>query len=234
MKFINLLIRLIIIKIKNKIGELIDETRIVSAHQTSKVYSGVCVDSLSKIGRYNVLFPKCTLINSSIGDHTYIQKESMLFMCDVGKYCSIAMKVYVGLPQHELSMVSSHPAFYLRDTPLVKIYSKQNIGIPHARTLLGNDVWIGHGALIMSGITIGNGAVIAAGAVVTVDIPDYAIVGGVPAKLIRYRFDKDTISSLLLTKWWDLDEEWIENHIYLFTDTKKLLNVLAPLRNVKK
>ena len=74
------------------------------------------------------------------------------------------------------------------------------------KTFIGNDVWIGADVKIKSGITIGNGAVIGAGAVVTKNIPDFAVVGGVPAKIIKYRFDDETISKLLDSNWWELSE----------------------------
>jgi hypothetical protein len=73
--------------------------------------------------------------------------------------------------------------------------------------IIGNDVWIGRNVIVMDGITIGDGAIIAAGATVTHDVPPYAIVGGVPAKIIRYRFSSEIIAALLETKWWDLPPE---------------------------
>ena len=77
---------------------------------------------------------------------------------------------------------------------------------------IGNDVWIGQGCTIMSGVNIGTGAVIAAGSLVTKDVPEYAIVGGSPAKIIKYRFDGRTIDGLLNSKWWDLDPKELEKH----------------------
>lgn len=81
---------------------------------------------------------------------------------------------------------------------------------------IGNDVWIGSRALIMGGVTIGNGAVVGAGAVVTKDVPPYAIVGGVPTKIIRYRFSPDVIERLLDLNWWNMSDDLLKEHIMLF------------------
>lgn len=89
--------------------------------------------------------------------------------------------------------------------------------------VIGNDVWIGSYARIMEGVTIGDGTIIAAGALVTKDVPPYAIVGGVPAKVIGYRFDEKTIEKLLELKWWDKGEDWIKAHADEFDDVNKLL-----------
>ncbi|MBU9735538.1 CatB-related O-acetyltransferase [Lachnospiraceae bacterium ASD5720] len=88
--------------------------------------------------------------------------------------------------------------------------------------IIGNDVWIGDGAQIIGGHKIGDGAIVAAGAVVTKDVLPYSIVGGVPAKIIRFRFEKDDINYLMQLKWWDKDREWIEKHAAYFENIKLL------------
>lgn len=90
--------------------------------------------------------------------------------------------------------------------------------------VIGSDVWIGARAAILEGVTIGDGAVVAAGAVATKDVPPYAIVGGVPAKIIKYRFDEETIKKLLELKWWDKDMDWIVEHACMFEKVENLLN----------
>ena len=96
---------------------------------------------------------------------------------------------------------------------------------------IGHDVWIGYGAIIMDGVTIGTGAVVAAAAVVTKDVPPYAIVAGVPARIIRYRFDDDTIRRLLESRWWDFPEEFIATRLK-FDDVKQCLDVLEQNRHL--
>lgn len=123
----------------------------------------------------------------------------------VGRYCSFATGVIISPCRHPIDTVSS--SFSLYNTGMYNFTS-----FPKADDLplsfgekpveIGNDVWIGANAVVMDGLTIGDGAVIAAGAVVTKDVPPYAIVGGVPAKVIRYRFSPELIHRLQATQWW--------------------------------
>lgn len=125
----------------------------------------------------------------------------------IGKFCSIGENVTILLGgEHKIDTISSYP-FSLKKNR----YSKGDVTI-------GNDVWIGYGATILSGVTIGDGAVIAANAVVTKDVEPYAIVGGVPAKTIKYRFDEKTIQELLEIKWWDLDIHTIYENRHLLNE----------------
>jgi acetyltransferase-like isoleucine patch superfamily enzyme len=193
---------------------------------TCRFYPGIAIDPSSSFGKYNVIFRNVAIINSVIGDHTFIQKNSFINDADIGKFCSIAMGVQIGLAQHAISHVSSHPAFYLLNTPLVKTFSESDLFSTTSRTMIGHDVWIGQNAMIMSGMKVGTGAIIGAGCVVTKDVPEYAIVIGVPAKTVRFRFDENIRNGLLKTEWWNMSDEWLERNYSLFSDPLKLIGSL--------
>ena len=144
----------------------------------------------------------------SIGAFTVLtssRSEGYIGNVDVGRYCSIAYGVNIGMFEHPVNWLSTSTRQYLpglvRGSRPVHLRSFD----PSPRTVIGNDVWIGVGSTLIDGVKIGDGAIIAAGAVVTKDVPPYAIVGGVPAKIIRYRFDEETIRELLNLKWWEYD-----------------------------
>lgn len=189
-------------------------------------HRGVRIDDESKLGRYNVLFSNVNVLNSTIDDHTFVQRNSFINCADIGKFCSIAMNVLIGPGQHPTAFVSSHPAFYSVTQPIVKTFSSSDTFNPFKRTIVGHDVWLGHNSVIMDGIKIGTGAVVAAGAVVTNNIPDYAIVAGVPARLIKFRFDERVRNLLLESQWWDWPDEHLKHRCQLFLEPEKFTNTL--------
>lgn len=140
-----------------------------------------------------------------MGKYSYIARNTLIQNTTIGNFCSISEGCNIGMPSHPTSYLSTSPVFLKGNNYLHKNFSLINYN-DCPKTIIANDVWIGTGAKIKSGIKVGNGAIIAAGAVVTKDIPEYAIVGGVPAKIIKYRFDKDTINKLNDLKWWDMNE----------------------------
>jgi acetyltransferase-like isoleucine patch superfamily enzyme len=171
------------------------------------------------------------VVNSCVGFGTYISSYSKLFNCKIGRYCSIGQKVQVVFGDHPVKkFVSTYPAFYSLETATGFTFANTTRFKEYTYTdenekyfaEIGNDVWIGYSALIMSGIRIGDGAIIAAGAVVTKDVPPYSIVGGVPAKVIKYRFDEKDREFLFGLKWWDKDKEWIKNKAVFFNDIDQL------------
>lgn len=139
-----------------------------------------------------------TIVNDDveIGDYSYINKNSSIENCSIGKFCSISSGVYICPAEHNLDFVTTHPI--------------AGINRERSRVVIGNDVLISLNAIILEGVNIGNGAVIAAGAVVTRDVKPYEIVGGIPAKHIRYRFSEDKIVYFQKIKWWDWDSKDIE------------------------
>lgn len=159
----------------------------------------------------------CKVFKSSIDDFSYCAPNVELVCCKMGKYCSIGKSSVIGLPFHTLNFLSTSPVFTEVHNRLKFSYVTKNIvDIPYKDVIIGNDVWIGTGVIILGGIKIGNGAVIGAGAVVTKDVDSYTIVGGVPAKPIRKRFDDKTINYIESLSWWNWNEEQIKENILLF------------------
>ncbi|AAQ61685.1 capsular polysaccharide synthesis enzyme O-acetyl transferase [Chromobacterium violaceum ATCC 12472] len=144
--------------------------------------------------------------NVSIGDHTFINEDSRIDPNteSIGKFCSISHGVKIGLGPHPLLFFSTSPLFYQRYRGLVGSDFYDEFA-DKGYTRIGHDVFIAANAVIVSGVEIGHGAVVAAGSVVTKNVPPYAVVGGVPARIIKYRFDEDTIEKLLKSKWWNKD-----------------------------
>lgn len=125
----------------------------------------------------------------------------------IGNYCSIAEKTTFLLGgNHNYKIMSTYPM-------IAKILNEGYESLSNGKILVDDDVWIGYGATILSGVHIGQGAVVAAGSVVSKDIPPYAVVGGVPAKLIKYRFEPEMIEELLKIDYSKLTKEQIEKHI---------------------
>ncbi len=148
-----------------------------------------------------------------LGDFTYVNSGSILVSGRIGKFCSIGAYCQIGPHEHPVAFGSTSPFIYGRSNILGVPAEYDECAAPPA---IGNDVWIGSLAVVLQRVKVGDGAVIAAGAVVTKDVPAYAIVGGVPARVLRMRFDDETAQSLLTSRWWDLSPgELRMNHKYL-------------------
>ena len=144
-----------------------------------------------------------------MGKYSYIRSGDIAPNTFIGRYCSIGLNVHIGVHSHDISLLTTMPL-----SPWTGRVEKD----PHHpgvleegfATIVGNDVWIGLNVIILRGVKIGDGAVVAAGSVVTKDVPAYAVVGGIPAKIIKYRFSEEIIKELLNIKWWELRIDLID------------------------
>lgn len=177
---------------------------------------GAKIDNLSVIDKKAKIFSKSKVFNSSIGAYSYLAGHSSLVYASVGKFCSIGPNSAIGLGHHTLTYLSTSSLFTEKKNGTGFSWVEKTNIYPYKRVLVGNDVWIGARVMVVGGVTIGDGAVIAAGAVVTKDVPPYAVVGGVPAKVIKYRFSEDIIRFLESFQWWNLPEEKLKSCIHLF------------------
>lgn len=144
-----------------------------------------------------------SIFDADISRYTYIAGQGLIIKAKIGPFCSIAQGVTIGLPSHPTCGISTNPIFFSNLSQCGIKWRDDATEKEFLPVIIGADVWIGANVLIKGGTKIGIGAVIGAGAVVTRDVPDFAVVGGVPAKIIRYRFDKLTCEKLLASRWWE-------------------------------
>jgi acetyltransferase-like isoleucine patch superfamily enzyme len=179
-----------------------------------------------RFGKFNRICANSILSEVSLGDMSYVGARSRLSRVSVGKFSCIGPEVLVGLGMHPTrDFVSIHPTFYSADKKAQTTFSQTHIYQEFNDVVIGNDVWVGARAVILDGLTIGDGAIVAAGAVVTKNVPPYGIVGGVPARIIRYRFNEEQILKLLELSWWDRDILWLRKNYMLFGNINDFLHL---------
>ena len=185
----------------------------------------------------NILYGEIN--DSYIGYGSFVSPYSTLEFTKVGRYTSIGRYVHIIRGQHPTQIfVSTSPCFYslakqsgftYTDRQLFddyKFIDRNDSDIKKYAVEIGSDVWIGSNVSILEGVTIGDGAVIGTGAVVTKDVPPFAIVGGVPAKIIKYRHTYEQRKMLLKFKWWDKDKTWIKENADKFQNVDEFIQYI--------
>jgi phosphonate metabolism protein (transferase hexapeptide repeat family) len=177
-------------------------------HQ-SALLQGVECGPFSEVGQ------RVVLRDVTLGDFSYIERHSEAIYADIGKFCSIASNARINALEHPMERLTTHKLsyrpneyFFFQGVDQEFRSRRQN-----KRVSIGHDVWIGDGAVIMPGLSIGDGAVIGANAVVTKDVEPYAVYAGVPAKLLKWRFQEGIRERLLALKWWDWPHETLADAI---------------------
>ncbi|HEX2853354.1 MAG TPA: DapH/DapD/GlmU-related protein [Opitutaceae bacterium] len=160
----------------------------------------------STLADFVSVHPKCSLNHTQVGRHSYIARETFLNDVSIGGFTSVGPQTLLGCGDHPAHFISTAPVFYSTRRQCGTSFATQDHFPERKPIKLGNDVWLGAHVFVRDGLTIGDGAIVAAGSVVIKDVPPYAIVGGVPAKLIRMRFSEDHVSRLLTLQWWNWDE----------------------------
>lgn len=182
---------------------------------TQHVNNHVGIDRTAQVG------DGCTIGHDvSVGRHSFLGPSCFFRSGSVGAFCSIGPNVVIGVDEHPHHTVSTHLFWHNQKTE--DVWPQDN-----PPPVIRNDVWVGAGAIILRGAVVEDGAVIAAGAVVKGHVPLYGIVGGVPAKLIRYRFDDTVRQVLQKSKWWEWDDDKLSEMSRYFADVNEFICKLS-------
>jgi phosphonate metabolism protein (transferase hexapeptide repeat family) len=177
-------------------------------HQSALLQDAVC-------GPFSEVGQRVVLRDVKLGDFSYIERHAEAIYADIGKFCSIAANVRINALEHPMERLTTHKLTYRPN----EYFFFHGVDQPFRsrrqakRVIIGNDVWIGHGAVIMPGVTIGDGAVIGANAVVTKNVEPYAVAAGVPCKFMKWRFPADVRARLQALQWWEWTHEKLSEAI---------------------
>lgn len=171
-----------------------------------------------------IIGPNNKIIDSRVGRHANIKCGCEIYHSTIGRFCVFAQNVTLGAGRHPVHFASTNFLFYSKNKSFKTFSDGEYFLEEHCYINVGHDVWFGANTSVVGSVNIGSGAVIAYGAVVTKDVPPYAIVGGVPAKVIKMRFPDEIIQRLLEIKWWNLSDTFFEKHFKLMHDPTALIN----------
>lgn len=182
------------------------------------------------LGAYTDVGPHCSLSEVSMGDYSYLASNVSAVWTTIGKFCSIAAYTRINPGNHPTWRVTTSHCTYRRRQYGLDTVDDQDFfqwRKDHHCTI-GHDVWIGHNVSVLAGVSIGTGACIGAGAVVTKDIPPYAIAVGVPARVIKYRFEPAVIERIMASEYWNWDRETLEANFSSLLDLESFLTLPTP------
>lgn len=173
----------------------------------------------SVLSDYSSVGHDAEVINTELGAYSYVSAGARVANCKIGPFCSIGNKVFIAPGIHPSGLISTHPIFYSSAGQCGTVWLTEPTFNENLRATVGADVWIGLNAIVLDGVNVGVGAIIGAGAVVTKDVPPYAVVLGVPAKIVKYRFEASIIERLILSKWWLVSPKLLRDNISVFSES---------------
>lgn len=192
----------------------------------------------SCVGKYCQIQRYCDLLRVNIGNYTIIERNAVLHDVTIGSFCELSWYVGMGGDNHNYKLPSIHHWYWQTYFGFEK--DENSIGktnffakLNSEECTIGNDVWVGSGVTVNRKVRVGNGAILASGCVVTKDVPDYAIVAGVPARIIKFRFDDDTIHRLQKIAWWNWPDDVLCENRHLF-EVEVCEDTLCKMEQINK
>lgn len=194
----------------------------------SKIIKKINIPSIknSEIHKKSKVCSASLIVNSSINKYSYVGNACTVVNTEIGSFCSIADNCIIGGASHPIDWLSTSPVFHNGRNILKTNFSNQEYTTT-TKTNIGHDVWIGSNVIIKSGVKISDGAVIGMGSIVTKDVGPYEIWAGNSAKLIKKRFDEQTISDLIDLRWWEFEDKVIKKH------ASKVSNIQIAIKELK-
>lgn len=185
----------------------------------------------SSFGKYTEIRDYANISDTILDDYSYVSEYTQIINTNIGKFVNIASNVRINPGFHPYEMPCQHHMLYRKE---MYGFGEDDEAFFNYRKIqkvdIGHDVWIGHGAVIMPGVNIGNGAIIGANAVVTKDVPAFAIVAGVGAKILKYRFPKQIQNQIQKIAWWEWDHKTIKQR---FEDLKDIREFIYKYKKVE-